>query len=461
MSRVYGDSTPFPHDIDYIRLIRDGVDCAVRLCSAQHSIHAAVQRGEVAERAKQVEVAELNSLFEHVQNASTKSISDGLDCTVRTAAQIVANARGLVDTAIRDLESHVAVELGQTRHIVEKARETTSNALDQLLEQHAAPGSKLCLQLMAGPEANVGQVTVITPYGVSALFGVAIPPNHAWSRPRRVADFLPHLEIQMPKESGWLSKRVEKTAIRLERFFISDVMFSERSGLLRLRKGAGSGSGYQLRVDLEAGVNVSINPVREDGSVGEEQPLVLDGNDQATMLGLWKNVIGSSSDLINLRRRMVSAAFGDRPILELESPRALAEAIIAEMAPTVVEISRRSGAPGELVLRRNLGEGRREETYSTHTELLEKILVLPPDLRAVFAPLKLSGPAGAALPPVNGGSLQADARSSHEPPQRMSSPGVPGAVPSGTAQTGNGVPPGAVPNTSMSQARPPSVPPPA
>jgi hypothetical protein len=126
------------------------------------------------------------------------------------------------------------------------------------------------------------------------------------------------------------------------------------------------------------------------------------------------------------------------------------------MAPTVVEISRRSGAPGELVLRRNLGEGRREETYSTHTELLEKILVLPPDLRAVFAPLKLSGPAGAALPPANGGSLPAEPRSSHEPPQRMSSPGVPGAVPS--AAVANGA---AGANTSsMSQARPPSVPPP-
>ena len=44
MARVYGDSTPFPHDIDYIHMLRDGVDCAVRLLAAQHSIRVAEDR---------------------------------------------------------------------------------------------------------------------------------------------------------------------------------------------------------------------------------------------------------------------------------------------------------------------------------------------------------------------------------------------------------------------------------
>ena len=42
------------------------------------------------------------------------------------------------------------------------------------------------------------------------------------------------------------------------------------------------------------------------------------------------------------------------------------------------------------MVRRTLSEGRREETYCTHTELLDKILVLPPDLRVAFSALHLS-----------------------------------------------------------------------
>jgi hypothetical protein len=118
------------------------------------------------------------------------------------------------------------------------------------------------------------------------------------------------------------------------------------------------------------------------------------------MRGIWQNVIGSASDLARERQRLVSGTFNGRPLLEIESPRMLADALVSHMAPVVAEISRRSGAPGELVLRRTLGEGRREETYCTHTELLEKIFVLPPDLRVAFSALHLSAPSTVSkMPP--------------------------------------------------------------
>ena len=88
-----------------------------------------------------------------------------------------------------------------------------------------------------------------------------------------------------------------------------------------LRRGAGIGTGYEMRVDLEAGANLSICPVREDGGVDDQHPLVLQGNDQAVMLSLWQSVVQSAVDLMNLRQRMVSAAFNGRSLLELTSPR--------------------------------------------------------------------------------------------------------------------------------------------
>lgn len=402
MSRVYGDSTPFPHDLDYIHMLRDGVDCAVRLLSAQHSIRVAEERAAAAERVKRSEVGELNALFERVQAVAIGSTPEGMEVVGRASSQIAAGARAVVDGAIRELESRVGSEVSQSAQIVDKAREASANAMQQFLERHAPPESRLCLQLTANPEVNVGHVTLVAPFGVSAVFGVAIPSSHVWSRPRRVADLLPHVEIQMPKEAGFISKRVEMAPMRLERLFVSDLTFAERSGVLRLRKGPGTGSGYELRIDLETAVKLVICPVRDDGGVDEQQSLQLQGDDQATMLALWQGVVQSTVDLMHLRQRMVSATFNAQPLLELEAPHAVAEAMIQHMAPVISEISRRSGAPGELVLRRNLGEGRREETYCTHAELLEKILVLPPDLREVFSSLRLSGATSSALPPPTG-----------------------------------------------------------
>jgi hypothetical protein len=444
---VYGDSTPFPHDIDYIHMLQDGVDCAVRLLSAQHSIRVAEERADHAERVMRTEVTELNALFERVQAAAVKPVPEGMDVTARASGQIATGARAVVDGAIRELESQVGVEVSQAGQIVDKAREGSASAIEQFLERHTPPESRLCLQLTANPESNAGHVNLITPYGVTAVFGVAIPPTHAWARPRRVGDLLAHVEIQMPKESGFLSKRVEMAPQRLERLFITDMSFAERSGMMRLRKGPGTGSGYEVRIDLETGVELAVHPVRDDGTVEEQSPLVLLGNDQATMLSLWQSVVQSAADLIHLRQRMVSAAFNGRPLLEIESPRVVAEALINHMAPVISEISRRSGAPGELVLRRNLGEGRREETYCTHAELLEKIMILPPDLRAAFSALHLSPTHGSALPAAAGAPPNEFAS---RPPARGS---LNVAVPSEELASPVGV-------ASSHAGRPPSVPPP-
>jgi hypothetical protein len=94
------------------------------------------------------------------------------------------------------------------------------------------------------------------------------------------------------------------------------------------------------------------------------------------------------------------------------------------MAPVVVEISRRSGAPGELVLRRNAGPRRREETYLTHAELLRKIFTLPPERRLVFSPLGLSSEElGAVSLPPRAASGVVPAPAAEPPARRSSQPG--------------------------------------
>ncbi|MEO8179126.1 MAG: hypothetical protein ABI895_09860 [Deltaproteobacteria bacterium] len=443
MSRVYGDSTPFPHDTDYINMLRDSIDCTVRLLSAQHSIFAAMERARAAERARETDVRELNGLFERVQAAVAPAISEGVDRTVRTAAQIVAGARGMVDGATADLDAQVVAESAQARHIVDKARETVLHAVEHFMERHAPPRSRFSLQLLASAETNAGQITINTPYDLTTTFGVALPNTHAWARPRRISDFTPQLEIRLPKESGWISKRVEMAPTRIERMFISELVFGEHFGVLSLRRGAASGPGYRLRVGLNDSITAAISPLKDDGSPDQGQPLVLEGKDLTAMVALWRAAADSIRDLPALRRRLVSATFIERPLMELDSPRLLAEAMVADIAPIVVEISKRSGAPGELVLRRTLGEGRREETYCTHAELVDKIRVLPPDLRAVFSPLRLTDSPGMGSALLDGPVPGAQGP---ESPRFSGNPGAP-------ALAASRPPPMGGPN------RPPSVPP--
>ena len=69
--------------------------------------------------------------------------------------------------------------------------------------------------------------------------------------------------------------------------------------------------------------------------------------------------------------------------------RSLIEQLVQVIAPMVREIAAHSLSPEELVLRRMLGDGRREEIFITKTELRTNLEGLNDEDRRLFDPLEL------------------------------------------------------------------------
>jgi hypothetical protein len=401
MSHVYGDSTTFPYDVDYIDLSRHAVDCAVQLFSAQHAISSALERSEGIAQARAVLLTRLSAMSQAVQDALGDYLKADSEQTTRVAERMLECVRSAAQDELADLERQAVDSAAHTQNVVSRTGEAAQRALEGFLLRHDLPGSALALNWSsAGEQSYAGQVAVKTPLGVNAAFSLAIPPEHAWGRARRVADLAPGLEVHFPQQSGWLSKRVEMAAIKLDRMFLSAVRFDAGSAEFRLRKGAAAGSGYRVLVDLEGDHRVTLEPFGEDGSLDAEPPMALDGEDSAQMFRLCSRVMESMQPLWALRRGMVSVDLDGQALDEVAWPEVVAERLLLQLAPVVSEISRRSGAPGELVLRRDVGGGKREEVYVTKAELYEKILVLPPSRRVSFEVLGLAEPQRAAAAPA-------------------------------------------------------------
>ena len=265
-----------------------------------------------------------------------------------------------------------------------------------------------------------------TPFGIQAVFNLAIAPDHLWSRSRRVGDLSPGLEVHFPQQSGWLSKRVEMAPLKLDRLFLSVVKLDSTSAEFRLRKNPSSGSGFRVLMTTDEVRRVLIQPLGDEGVPDAEPPLALDGDDAKQMLAFCARVVESTCDLSTMRRSMVSAEYEGEPLGDAKWPEAVAERLIEQLAPVVNEIALRSGAPGELVLRRDVGGGRREEVYVTKAELYEKVLVLSPTRRGSFEKLGLIDPLRAPAPLLPPAVVQ---RRSSLPP-----PSVDVALPPGPAQ---------------------------
>lgn len=393
MAHVYGDSTAFPYDLDYIELSRHAVDCAVQLFSAQHAIAASLERAGALNQARTSELSRITAMSQAVEGSLSQFLSSGSPETERIARRMLECVSETAGAEASLIERQSADDASHMKNIVARSGESAHRALEGFLLRHDLPGTELGLTwAAAGEQSYTGQVGIKTPFGISAAFSLAIPPEHVWARPRRLAELAPGLEVHFPQQSGWLSKRVEMAPVKLDRMYLSAVKLDTASAEFRLRKGATTGAGYRVLVNLNEEHQVVLQPLGEDGSPDADAPLTLDGEDSAQMFRLCSRVVESMQGLSALRRSMVSAEFDGQPLDEMTWPEVVAQRLIEQLAPVVTEISRRSGAPGELVLRRDVGGGRREEMYVTKAELYEKVLVLPPARRVAFEQLGLVDP---------------------------------------------------------------------
>jgi hypothetical protein len=193
---------------------------------------------------------------------------------------------------------------------------------------------------------------------------------------------------------------VEVQPVKLDKMVITEVAMSSDRTLITLRKAPHGGAGYQIEVATdEVPARAVLRRLGEDGHPTGDDALEMDGEDAVHVMRLWQRVNDTMRDLAIRRQGMSGATFDGKPLRELDDPASVCTRMINVIAPVVQEIARRSGAPGELVLRRDLGEGRREEIYITKAELHEKVMTLPPAARLAFDPFELSeGPRSPRAP---------------------------------------------------------------
>jgi len=391
MGRLYGDATPFPHDVDYLEIVRDGVHCAVRLLQAQHSIDEARAAISASERSRLAERARLERIGEGVRKALL--IFDSGERETRVVGRVRDAARAAIDDEISSIESLASAEQARRNGDIEQARVAAHRALEDFLRVHMLPESELTVSLRAEEEGHAGEARMLTPFGVRAIFRLEVPANDEWQRHRRVSELSPGSELQVPHEAGWISKRVELQKVKLDKLFVTDALIQPTSARVETRRAVRSGSGYVVE---RGEVGGNIHQLDDAGAVKDTH--AIEDDDYAIADRLLSTIRAELERLSAHRGALVAASFDGAPIGELDEPRAIASRLIGNLAPVANEIERRSGGNDELILRRDVADGEREEKYVKKAELRELVCVLPIALRSPFEPLKLV-PRSSLTPP--------------------------------------------------------------
>jgi hypothetical protein len=397
MSYLFGDATPSQLQSNFIEFLRDALDFGVKVLAADEHLRQGVARGAELSRGTDVEVTRLEALGATVADALAPTIAGGTDTPTGKCAEAIAQAVGGITRAeIERVRSSLASELARIDAQAHQERAGCVQALQELILKHDLPEMTTDIKLEQQDGTRYrARVHARTTYGLEADIEVEIPASHQLAHVLRLDKIVDRLEVQAPESGGWLRKEVKLRPQRLDKEYVTELFLSATEATLKLRTSAdGTGAGFDVAV---RGESPRVRMVRV--GEGELPPFELAEGDAGKMLHLREQLAGFCTELFGHRKSLADARVDGNPLRSLESPKQLVERLIAAMAPTVQEISKRSLSPTELVLKRQLGDGRREEIFVSKDSLKEKLVPLPPNLRALFAPLGLADFTVAATSP--------------------------------------------------------------
>ncbi len=383
MNYLFGDSTPFPMEENFLDTACAASEAAVALLRADE-IRVEERRmvAEADERAQE-ELAHFDAFARRA---------------VENYAQPTDELRAHMGRAARSMLGEMREEIAKWRAAaIATALETAAlthvmPTIGRFFEKHQLPGTEWSLAWGArldGTGAAVAQVHGQAPGGLDVSLDVAIPPTHAWAKPQRVSVVQQGVAIHLVKKRVLRKPRVEREV--LDALFITEVIDLPGEWTMTLRRSQKKPSaGLRIVISSEGAQEIHVSRIAEDGSRTSE-PEVMHPEDAGVLRRLFARIGGTLRSLVPHRSRLRAAYFRDLSASELEQPAAVGELIIESIAPYVREIARRSNGRDELALKRTLGDGRREELFVSYATVLSGTEALDPEHRDLFDAFGLGG----------------------------------------------------------------------
>jgi hypothetical protein len=387
---VFGDSTPAPVTIDFIAFLRDVFDFAVEVLLKDAQAADAIQSAKQFSDATEAAIVQADALASRVVHAlEREDVGNAESLPGRCAAKIRYGTLEVVRVEAEAARAGVATAKARATQAAASARAACEQALDALLLRQEVPGTIAQVTLsLDGANEYRARLNAHTLYGLSWNMALEIPASHPLASVLRLDRIVDKLELDAPEQAGWLHKEVKIRPLRFDRYHLAELTLGAAQTTAKVRIAAdGTGPGFDLTFAHDS---AAVRMVRVlDSGASTDDPYDVLAEDAQKLWLLHETLVEMVDDIRTRRKAPIVALLDGTPLGRHENPRSVVDRLVASIAPDVSEIAKRSLSPGELVLRRRIGDNLREEAFVTIAELEKKLEPLPPALRGIFAPLNL------------------------------------------------------------------------
>jgi len=378
----YGDGTPFPLDENFIETLTTAVETCTNAFMPLTELDNRRERAKDARKAADRENARLVEFEKALTEALTPWLQgqQKADSTQQIAQKVGMAAKQTLSQTRQAIDARVSAMEAQA------APRTASDAVLQALKPFfdANQLPKTTWIMSWDVRGNEPQANAVSTSGrLVATYELQADP---YRLPIRVDQLADGIVVHMMKK-GMFGK-AKPAPIELGKYVLVSFERTHGEHVLTLRESAAKATaGIRFAVgDKEKDATwVAILPSGD--ADGEPNPLDFEDVEGVRRLGERANA--ALKDLIQ-RRHLVDLTLAGERLDDMPEPRVVPLEILTQLTPLARTIRERSRMTGELVLKRDIGDGRREELYVPRSSLAQQFAKLPAEYRRPFEDMGIS-----------------------------------------------------------------------
>jgi hypothetical protein len=371
----YGDGSPFPLDENFIETLTTAVETCTNAFVPLTELDSRREKAREVRREADKELSRLADLEATVIGSLVPFVpadNKKPSLTQQVSQKITAGVKTAVTEARRQVEGRVAAT--EALAAARTAGDGVIKALRPFFEEQQLPNAKWIMSWDvrgAEPSANA----VATAGRISASFALAPDPYRA---PIRVEQLCEGVVVHMMKKGVF--GKAKPAPIDLGKYVVVAFERNAHETVVTLKENTNkSAQGLRFAVTEVGATWVSITAAGD--ADGESNPL--DPEDVRPVRALAEKANAALKDLL-LRRTLMDLSLGSTALADLEEPRIIPLELLAQLTPLARTIREKSRGSGELILKRDIGDGRREELFVPRATLAAQFARLPVEYRRPF-----------------------------------------------------------------------------
>ena len=375
----YGDGTPFPLDENFIETLTTAVEACTNAFMPLTQLDHRREQAKSAKAEADREIGRLVELEKTLTGALAPYMVNDRSSAQEVAKKTLQGAKLAIQQARTQIEGRVTA--ADASSSARTAADAVLAALRPFFDHHQLPNAKWIMSWdVRGNEPQADAVA--TAARLTASFRLQVDQFRS---PIRVDQLADAVIVHMMKKG--LFGGAKPAPVELGKYVMVAFERTHEAKVITLREKLDKASqGLRFTVNDHGATWQSLATTGDAET--EANPLDLEDVDGIRRLG--EGAHRALKDLMQ-HRTLIDLSLGQHALTDLPEPRAVPMEVLAQLTPLARTIRERSRVHGELVLKRDLGGGRREELFVPRAQLSQHFAKLPPEYRKPFEDMGVSG----------------------------------------------------------------------